>query len=82
MSICATDYGLQMDTLARDSILLSAFELTETPIEESILVTVDGIQSNDWTYNATENAIYFDATAIPATASEIYIDYAVLGECE
>ena len=82
MSICATDYGLQMDTLARDSILLSAFELTETPIEESILVTVDGIQSNDWTYNATENAIYFDASAVPATASEIYIDYAVLGECE
>ena len=82
MSICATNYGLQMDTLARDSILLSAFELTETPIEESILVTVDGTQSIDWTYNASENAIYFDAVAIPPTASEIYIDYAVLGECE
>jgi len=82
MSICATDYGLQMDTLARDSILLSAFELTETPIEDSIVVTVDGIQSSDWTYNASENAIYFDAAAVPPTASEIYIDYAVLGECE
>ena len=81
MSICATDYGLQMDTLARDSILLSAFELSDVPIEESIVVTVDGYQSTDWTYNATENAIYFDANAIPPTDAEIYIDYAVLAEC-
>ena len=81
MSICATDYGLQMDTLARDSILRSAFELSNIPLEESIVVTVDGYQSTDWTYNATENAIYFDANAIPGTAAEIYIDYAVLAEC-
>jgi len=81
MSICATDYGLQMDTLARDSILRSAFELSDTPIEESIVVTVDGYIATDWTYNVTENAVYFDATAIPATASQIYIDYAVLAEC-
>jgi hypothetical protein len=81
MSICATDYGLQMDTLARDSILLSAFELSEIPIEESIIVTVDGYQSTAWTYNAIENAIYFAISAIPAAESEIYIDYAVLAEC-
>jgi len=82
MSICATDYGLQMETLASDSILRSAFELSETPIEESIVVTVDGHVTTGWTYNATENAIYFDATAIPATESEIYIDYAVLEDCQ
>jgi len=82
MSICATDYGLQMDTLARDSILLSAFELSDTPIEASITVTVDGYQSTDWTYNVVENAIYFDTNAIPGTDAEIYIDYAVLAECE
>ena len=81
MSICATDYGLQMDTLARDSILRSNFELSNIPLEESIVVTVDGYQSTDWTYNATENAIYFDANAIPGTNAEIYIDYAVLAEC-
>jgi hypothetical protein len=81
MSICATDYGLQMDTLARDSILISAFDLSEVPIEASIIVTVDGYQSTDWTYNATENAIYFDVNAIPGTEAEIYIDYAVLAEC-
>ena len=82
MSICATDYGLQMDTLARDSILLSAFELSDVPIEASIVVTVDGYQSTGWTYNATENAIYFDVSAIPPTDAEIYIDYPVLAECE
>tara|TARA_R110002020_G_scaffold79818_2_gene199613 strand:+ start:3394 stop:5001 length:1608 start_codon:yes stop_codon:yes gene_type:complete len=81
MSICATDYGLQMDALARDSILLSAFELSEVPIEGSIIVTVNGYQSTDWTYNAAENAVYFDASAIPPTDAEIYIDYAVLAEC-
>jgi len=82
MSICATDYGLQLDTLARDSILLSAFELSDVPIESSIIVTVDGRVHTDWTYNATENAVYFDANAIPGTEAEIYIDYAVLAECE
>tara|TARA_R110002110_G_scaffold414647_1_gene645422 strand:- start:1029 stop:2636 length:1608 start_codon:yes stop_codon:yes gene_type:complete len=82
MSICATDYGLQLDTLARDSILLSAFELSDVPIEDSIIVTVDGRVSTDWTYNATENAVYFDTTAIPGTEAEIIIDYAVLAECE
>jgi len=81
MSICATDYGLQMDTLARDSILRSAFELSDVPLEASIVVTVNGYQSTDWTYNATENAIYFDASAIPPTDAEIYIDYAILAEC-
>jgi hypothetical protein len=81
MSICATDYGLQMETLASDSILRSAFELSEVPIEESIVVTVDGYVTSAWTYNAIENAIYFDASSVPAPASEIYIDYAVLAEC-
>jgi len=81
MSICATDYGLQMDTLARDSILRSAFELSEIPLEESIIVTVDGYVTSDWTYNATENAIYFNLNAIPATESEIYIEYALLDDC-
>ena len=55
--------------------------LSEVPIEASIIVTVDGYQSTDWTYNATENAIYFDVNAIPGTEAEIYIDYAVLAEC-
>jgi len=82
MSICATDYGIQMDALATDSILRSAFELSDIPIEETITVTVDGHVTTGWTYNATENAIYFDATAIPATESEIYIDYAVLEDCQ
>tara|TARA_Y100001963_G_C6789705_1_gene454803 strand:+ start:2951 stop:4558 length:1608 start_codon:yes stop_codon:yes gene_type:complete len=82
MSICATDYGLQLDTLARDSILLSAFTLSDIPIEDSIVVTVDGMLSTDWTYNVAENAVYFDTNAIPKTEAEIYIDYAVLAECE
>ena len=81
MSICAADYGLQMDTLARDSILINTFDLSEVPIEVSIIVTVDGYQSTDWTYNAAENAIYFDINAVPVSGAEIYIDYAVLSEC-
>ncbi len=81
MSICATDYGLQLDTLARDSILVSAFALSDIPIEHSITVTVDGVLSTDWTYNAADNMVQFDANAIPKRDAEIYIDYAVLGEC-
>ena len=82
MSICAPDYGTQMDAIARDSILLNTFKLTETPFEDSIIVTVDGVVVTDWVYDVSENAVVFDLTAIPAVSSEIYIDYAVLTDCE
>lgn len=77
MSICASDWSGTMDTLARDSISQSAFALSDHPIEDTIGVTVNGVVSHDWIYEASSNTIIF--TVIPAEGSSIEITYGTLG---
>ncbi|HIE83288.1 MAG TPA: choice-of-anchor D domain-containing protein [Dehalococcoidia bacterium] len=79
MSICAADWSVTMDTLARDSIALLAFPLSDTPIEDTITITLDGVATSDWTYDSTANSITF--TVAPAEGSAIEITYAIWAEC-
>lgn len=74
MSICASDWSTTMDTLARDSISMTDFPLSEIPVEESIIVQVSGIPSSDWIYNSSSNSIAF--TVVPGEGSTIEISYA------
>ncbi len=80
MSICASDWSTTMDTLARDSLAQMAFALSDTPVEDTIEVTVDGIVSSDWVYEQSSNTIIF--TASPADESSINIVYAIWATCE
>lgn len=80
LSICAEDWGTPMEELARDSMLLGTFLLSEAPIEETIEVFVDGVPNSDWTYDGSINGVVF--YAIPPEGSEIKVDYAIYGECE
>lgn len=80
MSICATDWSATMDTLARESIAMTEFELSKEPIEETIRVFVDGIESTDWIYDSSLNSITF--IIIPSEGSSIDIDYAIWSDCE
>jgi len=75
MSICASDWSGTMDTLARDSLAQVAFALSDIPIEDTIEVTVDGVVSSDWSYEASSNTIIF--TVSPADGSSIDINYAI-----
>jgi hypothetical protein len=77
MSICASDWSTTMDTLARESLAQLAFALSDTPIEDTIGVTVDGVVSSDWTYEASSNTVIF--TVSPADGSSIDISYAIWG---
>jgi hypothetical protein len=77
MSICASDWSVTMDTLARDSMAMMSFPLSGDPIDGSISVTVDGVPSSDWTYDATANSVSF--TVAPADESDIDISYANWG---
>jgi hypothetical protein len=81
ISICSEDWGAEMETLARDSILKRAFDLLADALEDTIEVEVDGAIVTDWTYNEEENAVYFEETSLPPAGSEISITYAVLAEC-
>jgi len=75
MSICASDWSSTMDTLARESLAQLAFALSDTPIEDTIEVTVDGVVSSDWSYEASSNTIIFSIS--PADGSSININYAI-----
>ena len=80
MSICAEDWSVTMDTLARESMAQLSFNLTENPIEDTISVTVDSYSSTDWTYDSTLNAVVF--TTAPTDGSAVDITYAVWAECD
>ena len=79
MSICASDWSVTMDTLARDSMSMVSFPLSDVPIEDTISINVDGSTTYDWVYDTIENTVTF--TVAPAEGSAIDISYAVLAEC-
>lgn len=76
MSICSEDWSITMDTLARDSIMMSGFPLTEKAIEATIQVKVNGTTSSSWRYEEDSNTIVFDI--VPVEGSDIEISYGVL----
>jgi hypothetical protein len=79
LSICAEDWGTPMEELARDSLGLVEFDLSQQPIEDTIWVTIDGIISTDWNYDLVAQSIIF--TVPPPEGSEISVTYAIWPEC-
>jgi len=75
MSICASDWSVTMDTLARESMSLLSFPLSGDAIADTLSVTVDGIPSSDWIYDSSINAVTF--TLAPPDGSSVEITYAV-----
>lgn len=81
-SICASDWGLQMQDLARDVSLKSEFELDKENVNvDSITVYVNGhsVPETDWSYDSYRNTVLFDVSHVPETGKTIQIDYSVLG---
>jgi hypothetical protein len=84
LSICATDWGSHLETLAENASQdLSSFELTGAPVEETIEVAVDGITTvGTWTYNQVDNTVDFGLDHVPEGGSTIEIAYTLLGNCQ
>ena len=80
MSICAADWSVTMDTLARDSMAMLSFPLSDYPIEDTLTVSVDGVASADWTYDSAANSVTF--TVAPTDGAAIDIEYAVWADCD
>ena len=81
LSLCDTDWGLKMETLAKDSIIKSSFELSDNPIESTIEVFVDGNVTGNWSYDPIINSVVFDPASVPPMGSTIDISYNVYGGC-
>lgn len=84
LSICATDWASHLEALAEGSTAdLSRFALTQTPVVETIEVSIDGIvHTSGWTYDASTNSVVFDEDWIPEGGSTIEVEYAIPGDCE
>ncbi len=78
-SICAVDWGQQMQSMAFNSIPIASYELSQDPIEDTIEVMVDGQPNNLWWYNSQTNQVEFNSSDAPADEQIIKIKYAILG---
>jgi len=80
-SICATDWGTQLQALGNQVVARSKFPLSELdPVEDTIKVFVDGQELEEgWVYDQFTNQIVFDATSIPEPGTSIRVEYALWG---
>ena len=79
-SICAPDWGNQMQDLADTVTTHKTFILDEPdPIEETISVTVNGQAAVGWIYDSAANAVIFDDNSIPEPNQTIIIEYGIGG---
>ena len=80
-SICAADWGVQMEDLAETVSERRVFALSETDIMvDTIEVRVNGqLATEGYTYDATRNAIVFDPGSEPENGDQIDITYALWG---
>ena len=79
-SICAVDWGQQMQNLANTVTTQRSFDIDESdPIESTIVVTVNGQASSDWVYDIVNNAVIFNGGSVPEPGQTIIIEYAVWG---
>ena len=79
-SLCSTDWGMQMEDLAETVSQKRRFPLSEQdPIEDTIVVSVNGQVVSEWEYDSTTNSVRFHTDHIPEPGQTIDIDYAVWG---
>jgi hypothetical protein len=78
VDICSEDWSTGVQEAASQVEPFEEWELTYTPIENSLIVFVDSVEFLDWIYNASTNSIEF--VTIPAEGSHVEIGY-VINHC-
>ena len=79
-SICASDWGVQLQDLAGEVTGRRSFTLDEPdPIEDTIEVAVNGQITTEWLYDPALNAVVFNDGHVPEEGKTINITYAVWG---
>lgn len=78
LSICETDWSPHIDAISDISTkvpgdLTDTFYLSSYPDPDTIVVTVDGAETDAWRYDEKLNAVVFDA--LPADEADIYITF-------
>ena len=73
VDICAEDWSAGVTDASNQVDPYEWYELTYEPIEDSIRVFIDHVPNNDWTYQASDNTVYF--TTIPDAGTWVEIAY-------
>ena len=73
VDICAEDWSAGVTDASHQVDPYEWYELTYEPIEDSIRVFVDHVPNNNWTYQASDNTVYF--TIIPDADAWVEIVY-------
>lgn len=55
--------------------LLDSFALADEPIQGTLKVKINGVEVNDYTYDATSHSIKFDQGSLPPVGAEIEVSY-------
>lgn len=79
-SICASDWGVQMQDLANTVTTRRIFPIDQPdPIVDSIIVYVNGQVSTSWEYIEANNSIVFEEGSEPEAGQTITIEYGIWG---
>ena len=87
LDICTTEWGESLAILAAGSISdVASFALRADPVEDTIVVEVDGTAWGGWTYtghadDGGTNEVRFDGAPAPPAGSAVDISYVVAGPC-
>jgi hypothetical protein len=76
IDICEEDWSAGVADATRSVAPHESWELTKEPVEDSIVVFINGMPDTNWTYSATDNTIYF--TVIPSGSALVEIGYRYL----
>ena len=75
VDICSTDWAPGVQAAANQAQPHESWELTYTPLVDTLIVFIDFVESADWTYDAASNRINFDV--IPPEGSLVEIGYVI-----
>jgi hypothetical protein len=85
LSICNEDWSSYFATIASLSAFgqTDTFVLTSIPDPTTLVVWVDGVQvTTGWAYDATWNAVHFDAASVPAPGVQVQAAYDIEADCD
>ena len=75
-SICETNWSVSLGKLGYDlNAQLTQIVLPSVPSVDSIKVKVNATLVTDWTFNAGNNAVKFNANSVPAEGARIDVEY-------
>ena len=73
VDICAEDWSAGVTDASHQVDPYEWYELSYEPIDDSIRVFIDHVPNSDWTYQASDNTVYF--TTIPDVGAWVEIAY-------